>query len=60
MFGHTGMKINIAKSTISFWGLSERGKNIITQMFPYNVVELDVGLKYLGFQLKDNMYKKGD
>jgi hypothetical protein len=23
-------------------------------------VELDVGLKYLGFHLKDNMYKKGN
>jgi hypothetical protein len=29
-----GMNINIAKSTISLWGISKREKNIITQLFP--------------------------
>jgi len=31
----------------------------INQLFPFYLVELDVGLKYLGFQLKANMYKRG-
>jgi hypothetical protein len=54
-----GMKINITKLTISLWGISKREKNIITQLFPYNVVEIDDGLKYLGFELKTNIYKNG-
>ena len=45
---------------ISFWGISEMENIFITQLFPYNMIELDIGLKYLGFQLKENMYKKCD
>jgi hypothetical protein len=52
------MIINIAKSTISLWGISEMEINFITYMFPYNMVELETGMKYLGFQLKANLYKK--
>jgi hypothetical protein len=54
----TGKKINLAKSMISLWGINEVGKKkVIVQMFPYNLVDLDASLKYLGFQLKPNLYK---
>jgi hypothetical protein len=32
----------------------------ITSKLPFQVLELDVGLKYLGFQLKPNDYRKTD
>jgi hypothetical protein len=54
------MKINLAKSMISLWGIPKMVKNHIIQLFPYNLVDLDVGLKYLGFQLKINLYKTSD
>jgi hypothetical protein len=40
------MKINIAKSTISFWGILELEKNYITHLFPYNLDDLAARLKY--------------
>jgi hypothetical protein len=39
----TSMKINLAKSTISLWGINEMVKNFIIQLFPYYLIDLDVG-----------------
>jgi len=42
------------------WGISEQEKNYITPIFPYQLVDIDVWLKYLGFHLTPNLYKKCD
>jgi hypothetical protein len=56
----TRMKLNIKKSTISYWGISKTAKYLCSQVFPFQALVTDVGLKYLGFQLKENWYQKGD
>jgi hypothetical protein len=53
------MVINIDKSMISLWGISEE-KNYFAHLFPFQMTELEQGLKYLGFFLKPNQYKKYD
>jgi hypothetical protein len=49
------MTINLEKSMIFLWGITKQEKNYITQIFPYQLVDLDLGLKYLGFHLKPNL-----
>jgi hypothetical protein len=56
----TGMKINLEKSTLSLWGIPEQEMNYFSQILPFKLIDLDMGLKYLGFHLKPNMYKKND
>jgi hypothetical protein len=46
------------KSTINFASLEVDEIHYITSKLPFQVLELDVGLKYLGFQLNPNDYKK--
>jgi hypothetical protein len=52
------MKINLEKSTLSLWGIPEQEMNYISQILPFKCIDLDMGLKYLGFHLNPNMYKK--
>jgi hypothetical protein len=49
-----GMQINIVKSLILYSGLLETEYNQISHVLPYQVGNIDYGLKYLGFHLKSN------
>jgi hypothetical protein len=51
-----GMKMNLEKSTLTLWGTHEHEMNYISQIFPFKLIDLDMGLKYLGFLLKPKMY----
>jgi len=55
-----GMLVNIEKSTISCSNLSEQEIQRILLSLPYRLLDLDEGLKYLGFFLKPNSYLKAD
>jgi hypothetical protein len=44
-----GMMINIGKSIVSFKGIYEEERLFFSQMFPYNQIEMEDGLKYLVF-----------
>jgi hypothetical protein len=61
LFGKaTGMKINERKSTLSTHNMELEEQRSYKDLFPFEQQELDKGLKYLGFQLKPNNYRKGD
>jgi hypothetical protein len=51
-----GMKVNVGKYSISCMGTSEEDMRFFTQLFPYQVVDLNKGIKYLGFYIKPNDY----
>jgi hypothetical protein len=40
------MIINVRKSTISFVGVLEEERTYFSQLFPFLVVELELGLEY--------------
>jgi hypothetical protein len=50
--------INIQKSTINFVGLEMGEVDHFLSLFPFQTFDLSEGIKYLGFQLKPNDYKK--
>jgi hypothetical protein len=54
------MEINNQKSSITMSFLSMEESLLITTRLPFRVFDLDDGLKYLGFQLKPNDYRKTD
>lgn len=56
----TGMQINERKSSLSCHMLLEEEIIPYRQLFPYELKEVDDGLKYLGFNLKPNDYRKDD
>jgi hypothetical protein len=56
----TGMIINEQKSTISTSELDEEEKEVYRRLFPFTLQDISQGIKYLGFQLKPNSYKKED
>ena len=56
----TGMEINSGKSSLTTHLLRPEEEAVITRFFPYNTSGLDEGLKYLGFSLKANLYRKQD
>ena len=53
-----GMVVNIEKSTISCSNLSEQETHKIAHRLPFRIMDLDAGIKYLGFFLKPNSYLK--
>jgi len=53
----TGLEINMRKSSLLLSGVSENVKAQIEILYTMNVMELDHGIKYLGFTLKPNRYK---
>jgi hypothetical protein len=53
-----GMIINEQKSTISTSELDEEEKEVYQRLFPFTLQDISQGIKYLGFQLKPNSYKK--
>jgi hypothetical protein len=56
----TGMVINGQKSSITLSFLDGGESQSISSKLPFRVFDLDEGLKYLGFQLKSNDYRKSD
>ena len=55
-----GMVVNTEKSTISCSNLSEQETHGIALRMPYRILDLNEGIKYLGFILKPNSYLKAD
>jgi hypothetical protein len=56
----TGMIINSQKSTLSLTRLDDSTTTLYKTLFPFPLQDLQQGIKYLGFQLKVNNYKKRD
>jgi hypothetical protein len=54
------MKINERKSTLSIHYMEEDEIQLYRDFFPYELREIDIGIKYLGFQLNPNFYRKED
>lgn len=54
----TIMIINLDKSTLSMWDIPKHEWGYFSQSFLYQVINMDQGIKYLGFELKPNLYKK--
>jgi len=52
----TRMVINMEKSMMTLWGISKQEKNIISQLFPYQMTNLH-SLKYMGFFFNPNQHK---
>jgi hypothetical protein len=59
-FKATCIIINLNNSIISMCGITEQEQGYFSHLFPYQEIELDEGLDYLGFHLKPNLYYKGD
>jgi hypothetical protein len=61
LFTHSAkFHINLEKSTLSMWEIIELEKGCLSQLFPYQVIDMDQGIKYSKFHLKPNLYKKCD
>ena len=56
----TRMEINERKSTLTSHLLLVEEIQELSRVFPFNLVGIDEGLKYLGFCLKPNDYHKHD
>ena len=56
----TGMVINPQKKPLTIIGLVEGVEDIYNTLFPFSTRELSLGIKYLGFHLKANNYRKED
>jgi hypothetical protein len=56
----TSMQINERKSTLSINNMEADVLNFYRSIFHFEVRDIDSSLKYLGFQLKSNCYKKSD
>ena len=56
----TCKQINVKKSTLSWSNMSEVETNFYKLHFSFEVKDFDLGLKYLGFQLKPKCYLKSD
>ena len=54
------MNIKFGKSTVTTHLLNKDEEQELLTLFPFNIERLDEGLKYLGFFLKSNDYKKQD
>jgi hypothetical protein len=59
LFGKaTRMMINDRKSSLSIQNLEEEEIGLYRSLFPFEMKEFNAGLKYLGFHLKPNSYRK--
>jgi hypothetical protein len=56
----TGMHINVRKYTLPVSNMSEEETNFYKLHLSFEVKDFDLGLKYLGFQLKPNCYLKSN
>jgi hypothetical protein len=61
LFGKaTRMMINDRKSSMSIQNMEEEEIGIYRSFFPFEIREFNASLKYLGFHLKPNSYRKTD
>lgn len=56
----TGMVINLQKLAASFFHIEDTYLRYMTGFFPIQALEISEGIKYLGFFLKPNDYRKSD
>lgn len=56
----TSMKVNSKKSTINCSYLQDNIADSFVQLFLFSPVDLNEGLKYLGFYIKPNGYRSKD
>ena len=56
----TKMHINSRKSPLTTFNLEDNVTRVLLELFPFLHYTLDEGIKYLGFRLKPNCYKKED
>ena len=56
----SGMEINDDKSTISLCVLNVETQLDLQMIFPFNQMDMESSLKYLGFILKPNGYTKNE
>ena len=54
----TDMQIKERKSTLSIKNMEDDELAVYRTLFPYNTLDFDAGLKYRGFHLNANCYKK--
>jgi hypothetical protein len=54
------MIINVHKSTVSFYRMEAGTKDFFKSLFPFEILNFQEGIKYLGFHLKPNDYRKSD
>jgi hypothetical protein len=54
------MEVNLTKSFVLFFGLNGNEMRGINQIMPFQVLEFNEDLKYLGFVLKANGYGSMD
>ena len=54
------MNIKFGKSTVTTHLLNKDEEQELLTLFPFNIERLEEGLKYLGFFLKPNNYRKQD
>jgi hypothetical protein len=52
------MQINTKKYTLTISEMEREEVATYQRLFPYSIQDILEGLKYLGFQLKSNSYKK--
>jgi len=50
------MKVNVGKYSISCMGTNEEDMKFFTQSFPCQAVDINKGIKYLGFYIKPNEF----
>jgi hypothetical protein len=56
----SGLSINISKSTVHYWGLSEAELQIFKAAIPYTFLNLSDGFSYLGYLLKVGVSSPSD
>ena len=56
----TGMMINFQKSFVSFFRIEDTDLRYMMGFFPIQAMEISEGIKYLGFFIKPNGYRKSD
>ena len=54
------MTINEGKPTITYANMEEQEIMLLATWLPFQIRDLDEGIKYLGFHLKPNDYRKVD
>ena len=52
------MILSEQKSSLTTFNLEEDTERRFMNLFPFSITQLDVGMKYLGFRIKPNCYKK--
>jgi hypothetical protein len=60
IFIATNMRVNMEKSSLYSWGLSDQENQHISYVLYLQVKDIDASMKYIGFSLTGNNYNKKD